>query len=87
MARRKATVTLDQDKVETARALIGGRSMSEVIDIALDRLIRAERLRRDVEAYARRPQADEELWFADVPVVFDLGDETVDYDAMYGHVP
>ncbi len=39
MARQKATVTLDRDKVEQARALIGGRSMSEVIDVALGRLI------------------------------------------------
>jgi len=48
MARGKAIVLLDREKVEEARELVGGRSMSEVIEIALDRLIRAERLRRDV---------------------------------------
>jgi len=84
MAKQKATVVLDRDKVETARGLIGGRSMSEVIDIALDRLIRAERLRHDVAAYANRPPTEEELASGDLPVILDLGDTEVDYDALYG---
>jgi len=84
MAREKATVTLDRDKVEEARALIGGRSMSEVIDVALDRMIRTERLRRDVEAYSRHPQGPTELGVADLPVTLDLDDDEVDYDALYG---
>jgi len=49
LARDKATVTLDRAKVQDAMDLTGGRSMSEVIDIALDRLIRAEQPRRDME--------------------------------------
>lgn len=85
MARQKATVTLDRDKVEEARALIGGQSMSEVIDVALDRLIRTERLRRDVEAYTRQPQDLAELAIADLEVTFDLDDAEVDYDALYGN--
>jgi hypothetical protein len=84
MARQKATVTLDRDKVEQARALIGGRSMSEVIDVALGRLIRAERLRRDVEAYARQPLTEDELALVDLQPSLDLGDDDVDYDALYG---
>lgn len=87
MARQKATVTLDRDKVEEARVLIGGQSMSEVIDVALDRLIRTERLRRDVEAYTRRPQDRAELGVADLAVTFDLDDDEVDYDALYGGSP
>lgn len=58
--------------------------MSEVIDIALDRLIRVERLRRDVIAYAKRPPSEEELAFSDLPVALDLGDEDVDYEALNG---
>jgi hypothetical protein len=87
MARQKATVTLDRDKVEEARVLIGGQSMSEVIDVALDRLIRTERLRRDVEAYTRQPQGPAELRVADLNVRFDLDDDEVDYDALYGGLP
>ncbi len=77
-------MTLDRDKVEQARALIGGRSMSEVIDVALGRLIRAERLRRDVEAYASQPLTEDELALVDLQPSLDLGDDDVDYDALYG---
>lgn len=84
MAKEKATVTLDRAKVEEARALIDGRSMSQVIDVALDRLIRAERLRRDVRAYARQAQNPAEAAVGDLAVTFDLDDDEVDYDALYG---
>jgi len=63
--------------------LVGGRSMSEVIDVALDRLIQAERLRRDVAAYAKQPPSDDEVALADLPVALDLDDDDVDYDALY----
>jgi post-segregation antitoxin (ccd killing protein) len=84
MAREKATVTLDREKVNAARALIHGKSISETLDVALDRLIRAERLRRDVAAYAREPLSAEEVAVGDLPVELDLGDEDVDYDELYG---
>ncbi|MFV2063964.1 MAG: hypothetical protein ACC726_10695 [Chloroflexota bacterium] len=87
MARDKATVTLDRAKVRDAMALTGGRSMSEVIDIALDRLIRVEQLRRDVAAYQRKPLSDDDMALADLPVTLDLDDEDVDYDALYGTDP
>lgn len=77
-------MTLDRDKLEEARALVGAGSMSTTIDIALDRLIRTERLRRDIEAYVERPLTDDELTIADLPVELDLGDDDVDYDALYG---
>jgi hypothetical protein len=83
MAREKATVTLDRKKVDAAKALVRAKSLSETIDIALDRLIRAERLRRDVRAYASQPLTDAELAVADLEVAFDLGDDDVDYDAIY----
>ena len=87
MARDKATVTLDRAKVHAAMDLTGGRSMSEVIDIALDRLIRAEQLRRDVVAYARQPLSDDEVALTDMRVTLDLDDEDVDYEAPYGTGP
>lgn len=87
MAREKVTVTLERQKVEEARALVHGRTMSDVIDLALDRLIRAERLRRDVAAYSRQPPDDDEPAMADLPAGLDLDDADVDYDAWYGTVP
>ena len=84
MARSKATITLDRSKVAKAAALVRGRSMSEVVDKALDRLIRSEELRRDVAAYVEGPLDDAELAIADLPVQFDLADEGIDYESLYG---
>ena len=84
MARGKATITLDRQKVDTARALLGTRSISQTVDVALDRLIRSERLRHDVAAYLREPLAPGELAIADLPVELDLDDADVDYDEIYG---
>jgi len=84
MAREKATITLDRAKVEQARALVGAQSMSEVIDAALDRLIRTERLRSDIRVYTRQPQEPGELAMAELPVTLDLDDDEIDYDALYG---
>ena len=84
MARDKATVTLDRDKVRIAMELTGERSMSDVIDRALDRLIRTVQLRRDLAAYAATPPSAAEAALGDLPVHLDLGDDDVDYDTWYG---
>jgi hypothetical protein len=85
MAREKATITLDRSKARAAMALIRSDSMSDVVDVALDRLIHAEQLRRDVAAYLGAPQgAEDELLLAGLPVRLDLDDDDVDYDALYG---
>jgi hypothetical protein len=84
MARDKATITLDRAKVARAASLIGERTMSDVVDVALDRLIHAEELRRDIAAYSRVPLGVAELAVADLVVEFDLADEHVDYEALYG---
>lgn len=84
MAREKTTITIDRSKVADAVALTGARSTSAVIDIALERLILAERLRRDVAAYAAAPQGLEETALTELPVAFDLDDDDIDYDAIYG---
>lgn len=84
MAREKATISLDRGKVEEARALVRGRSMSDVIELALDRLIRVERLRHDVAAYERQPLSTDESSVGDLPVGLDLDDDDVDYDLWYG---
>lgn len=84
MARNKATITLDREKVARAGSLIGERTMSDVVDVALDRLIQAEELRRDIAAYARQPLGTDELATTDLAVEFDLADVDVDYEALYG---
>ena len=82
MAKDKVTISLDRLKAETARNLVAARSTSDVIDIALDRLIRAERIRRDVEAYKAVPQTAKELALSDMPPV-PLDDDDIDWDALY----
>jgi hypothetical protein len=83
MAKEKVTLTLDRAKAEVARTLVGAASTSEVVDIALDRLLRAERLRRDIEAYRRTPPTAEELALAESSDVAAVYDET-DWAALYG---
>jgi hypothetical protein len=80
MARKKVTIRLDQAKAEDAPALLWAASASEAIDLALDRLIRAERLRRDVAAYRRIPPTDEEVELALLAATGGLDDET-DWEA------
>lgn len=58
MTKRKATITVDPDKAEEANRLTGSANFSLTVDRALDALIRQERTRRDVEAYARIPQEE-----------------------------
>lgn len=84
MGKEKATITVDRAKLEAAKALLRAKSISETIDTALERLVRTERLRRDVAAYRNVPLDDRELAIADLPVELDLDDADVDYDAQYG---
>ena len=64
--------------------LSGRPTVSGVIDAALDAYIRAERTRRDVEAYERMPVTEDEFRTIDLGVKLDLGDDDVDYAALYG---
>jgi hypothetical protein len=85
MAREKATLTIDREKLERAKSLLAASSLSQAVDVALDRLIHSEQLRRDVAAYAREPLEADEIDVADLPVELDLGDDGVDYDSLYGN--
>jgi hypothetical protein len=82
MAKDKVTITLDRSKAELARGLVGASSTSEVIDLALERLILAERLRQDVEAYRRLPQSSDELGLTDEAARIALEDD-VDWASLY----
>ena len=85
MARQKVTITMDREKAAIARELAGAASTSEAVDIALDAFIAHEHLRRDIEAYRRRPQTAGELRLADQRSPGDLDDET-DWELLYGDV-
>jgi len=83
MAKRKATITVDGEKLAEARRLTRGSSNSGTIDIALDRLIHQERLRHDLAAYAKHPPSDEDAALAQSSVDWrELADDT-DWTALY----
>jgi hypothetical protein len=81
VAKDKATVTLDRTKVALARALVGARSTSEVLDIALDRLIRGERQRHDIEVDRHLPPQQESA-LVEFAATAGLHDDT-DWQALY----
>lgn len=83
MAKQKVTITLDRSKAEHARTLVGASSTSEAVDLALDHLIRAERLRRDIAAYQRVPPTPDESEIAALASPTSL-DET-DWEALYAN--
>ena len=80
MAREKATITVDREKLSEARAILGVPSASGAIDVALSELIRRHRLLADVKAYARTPPTAEEAALGVAsPDWDDLADDT-DWD-------
>jgi hypothetical protein len=86
MAKEKATITLDRAKAAAARALMGASSTSEVIDIALDELIRSQRLRADIGAYQRVSATEDEVKLAMFGDTSGLADDT-DWEALYDDEP
>jgi Arc/MetJ family transcription regulator len=83
MAREKTTITVDRAKLTEARALLGVKSSSAAVDMALSQLIRRARLRNDVEAYSKAPSTDEEAGLGEAhPDWPDLADD-VDWDAEW----
>lgn len=87
VSKTKTTLTLDRRKLDEARALTGAPSASAAVDLALTELVRAERLRRDVEAYTSTPPSDEEIALSRTPADWsDLADDT-DWVALYADLP
>jgi Arc/MetJ family transcription regulator len=84
MAKEKVTITLDRRVAEEAQALTGAHSTSETIDIALNRLVRAERLRRDILAYQQTPPTAEERALAGLADFAALAEDDTDWAAVYG---
>jgi hypothetical protein len=82
MAREKVTITLDRAKADEARALAGAKSTSDVVDLALNLLIRRDRLRADIAAYRRAPATQAEVEMALLADTEGLTDDT-DWDSLY----
>jgi hypothetical protein len=83
MAKDKTTITVDRRKVDEVQRLTGAASTSAAIDLALDQLIRTERLRGDVAAYTGAPPAEDEIALGTItPLWGDLADDT-NWAALY----
>lgn len=84
MAKDKVSVTLDASKVRHARELVGADSVSELLDLALSRLIEEELERRHVDGYVRRPPAADEMAWSQAPRdPAGIADDT-DWAGLYG---
>ncbi|MDA8296292.1 MAG: type II toxin-antitoxin system VapB family antitoxin [Actinomycetota bacterium] len=83
MAKEKATITVDREKLAEARALLGATSASAAIDVALSELIRRHKLRNDLKAYTASPPTAEEMALGrSSPDWVDLADDT-DWEAEW----
>jgi len=80
MAKDKATITVDREKLAAARAVLGASSASATIDAALSEVIQRAQIRHDIEAYRRVPPTDDEAALGQA--LPDLADET-DWDAEW----
>ena len=84
MAKTKVSITVDPAKLAEARALLGAPTVSELIAVALDRLIATERNDRHVGGYLRQPpERDEDTWGAAPRDPSGVADD-VDWAALYG---
>ncbi len=83
MAREKVTIMAEREKIARVRELTGTQSASDAIDVALNALLRNERIRNDVAAYVAHPPTAEEIAIAHHrPNWSDLADDT-DWEALY----
>ena len=77
IAKEKATITVDHEKLTRVRAMVGAPSASAVTDVALSELVHRRRLREDLKAYTAAPTTVAEAALALVaPDWADLADET-----------
>jgi hypothetical protein len=84
MSKTKASVSLDPAKVAQARELLGVPTLSELIDIALDRLIVDELERRHAAGYLRLPPDQDDNAWAEVQRESSGIADDVDWAGLYG---
>ncbi|MDQ2826470.1 MAG: hypothetical protein M3Y04_05885 [Actinomycetota bacterium] len=84
MAKTKSSVTLDPAKVTQARELLGTATLSELLDLALDRLIVGELERRHAAGYLLHPpDRDDDAWAEAARDPGAVADD-VDWAGLYG---
>ncbi len=84
MPKSKVSVTLDPAKAAQARELLGTTTLSELIDIALDRLIVDELERRHAAGYLRLPPEPGEGAWAEIERDPSAVADDVDWARLYG---
>ncbi len=82
MTKTKISVSLDGNKLSQAQALVTAASVSELLDVALVRLIEDELERRHVDGYERTPVNADLVGWAQLRRV-PLSDD-VDWAGLYG---
>ncbi len=83
MAKAKATITVDREKLAAARVVLGTSSASATIDAALSEVIRCAQIRQDIEAYREVPSTGDEAGLRQAgPIWDDLVDDT-DWEAEW----
>jgi hypothetical protein len=82
MAKSKLSVSLDPIKLKQAQSLVDAHSVSELLDVALARLIEEELERRHVDGYERVPVQHDLAAWAELPREADR--DEVDWAALYG---
>ena len=87
MAKTKVSVTLDPGKMAQAQELFDTSSLSELVDLALSRLIDQELERRHAAGYLRHPPGQAEAAWADVERGPDGIADDVDWAGLYGLTP
>jgi len=84
MSKTKASVSLDPAKVAQARELCGVATLSELIDVALQRLIVEELERRHAAGYLRLPPGHDDDAWAEVQRDSSGIADDVDWATLYG---
>ena len=82
MAKEMVTITIDRAKAALALEISGARSTSEVVDLAPDQFIRADRLRADEVAYQSASPTAAEVELTLLGDTSGLVDDT-DWERLY----
>jgi hypothetical protein len=82
MAKTKLSVSLDPDTIQRAKALVQVASVSDLLDIALGRLIQTEEERQHVAGYLKNPVDQEFATLAEAGR--DAIADDVDWAELYG---
>jgi Arc/MetJ family transcription regulator len=87
MAKEKVTITVDRSTVREVIRLTGATSTSAAIDLALNQLLHAERLKQDIAAYLAEPQTPDEIAIATYRTHTSNIEDGTDWASEYPQIP